>query len=199
MSDLQSKMVQAGSCTVHVLEEGNPGAPAVILLHGMKFKAATWQELGTLKVLADMGLHVLALDLPGFGESPACESSPDAVLSAFLSSQHLDRAALIGPSMGGRVAMEFAISHPDRVRALVLAGPVGVAENKDQLKNITAPVLAVWGEADQVSPPQLGAVLQENIVFCRLVIYPQAPHPCYLDQPERWHGHLKEFLADPQG
>lgn len=195
MSDVQSKTVAAANCSVHVLEAGPAGAPAVILLHGMKFKAATWQELGTLKVLADMGLHVFAVDMPGFGESPACESTPDTVLAAFMRSQNVSKAALIGPSMGGRIAMEFAIAHPELVSALVLAGPVGVTENKEKLSGMTMPVLAVWGEADQVSPPELIEVLAEQLPNLRREIYPQAPHPCYLEQPERWHGHLKEFLT----
>ena len=194
MFELQSKMISAGACTVHVLEAGDASAAAVLLLHGMKFKAATWQELGTLQVLAEMGLHVLAVDMPGFGESPACDSAPDAVLAALFASQNLAKAALIGPSMGGRIAMEFAIKHPELVTALVVAGPVGVAENKDRLNRISVPTLAVWGEADQVSPPQLSQVLAEKLPRLRVEIYPQAPHPCYLEQPERWHSHLKEFL-----
>ncbi len=199
MFAVQSKMASAGPCTLHVLEAGAAGAAAVVLLHGMKFKAETWRDLGTLQVLAEMGLRVLALDMPGFGDSPACGSDPDAVLAAFFSSQNLKKAALIGPSMGGRIAMEFAIKHPQLVSALVLAGPVGVAENKDKLGSITAPVLAVWGEADQVSPPQLSEVLAEKLAKIRVEIYPQAPHPCYLEQPERWHGHLKEFLPGHVG
>lgn len=200
MSEIQAKTVAAGDCTVHVLETGDVGAAAVILLHGMKFNATTWRDLGTLQVLADMGLHVLALDMPGFGASPVCEkSSPEAVLSAFFHSQKLEKAALIGPSMGGRIAMEFAIKHPSMVSALVLAGPVGVTENKGQFDRISAPTLAVWGEADQVSPPNLSEVLAEEVPNLRLEIYPQAPHPCYLEQPERWHGHLKEFLAEHLG
>lgn len=194
MSDIQSKMVNAGPCTVHVLEAGTAGAGAVVLLHGMKFKADTWRELGTLQVLAEIGLHVLAVDMPGFGASPACDSAPDAVLAAFFSSQNLKKAALIGPSMGGRIAMEFAIKHPELVTALVLAGPVGVEENKNELGRIGAPTLAVWGEDDQVSPPQLSKVLAEKLADIRVEIYPKAPHPCYLEQPERWHGHLQEFL-----
>ena len=194
MFAVQSKKLSIGACTVQVLEAGNASAATVVLLHGMKFKAATWRDLGTMQVLADMGLHVLAVDMPGFGESPACDSAPDTVLRVLFSSLNLKKAALIGPSMGGRIAMEFAIKHPELVSALVLAGPVGVAENREGLERIAAPTLAVWGEADQISPPELSEVLMEKLPNIRVEIYPQAPHPCYLEQPERWHGHLKEFL-----
>ena len=45
MFAVQSKMASAGPCTLHVLEAGAAGAAAVVLLHGMKFKAETWRDL----------------------------------------------------------------------------------------------------------------------------------------------------------
>lgn len=196
MSLIQAQCDTVGGYELHFLEGGKAGAPAVVLLHGRSFSAATWQELGTLQVLVDMGLHVLAPDLPGFGASPACETGVEAVLSDFFRTRGLERAALVGPSMGGRLAMEFAITHPERVSALVLAGPVGVEENRDHLDRIKAPVLLVWGEDDQISPPALSALLVDKVANLRLELYAQAPHPCYLAQPERWHRHLGEFLAE---
>ncbi len=196
MSLLQAKHATVGGCELHFLEGGKAGAPAVILLHGRSFSAATWQELGTLQILIDMGLHVLAPDMPGFGASPACQTDIDSVLSDFFRTQGLEKAVLIGPSMGGRIAMEFAIAHPERVSALVLAGPVGVEENRAVLDRISAPVLLVWGEDDQVSPPALSQLLQDKVANLRLELYAQAPHPCYLAEPERWHRHLREFLTE---
>lgn len=199
MSLIQAQCDTVGGCELHFLEGGKAGAPAVVLLHGRSFSAATWQELGTLQVLVDMGLHVLAPDLPGFGASPACETGVEAVLSNFFRTRGLEQAALVGPSMGGRLAMEFAIAHPERVSALVLAGPVGVEENRAHLDRIKAPVLLVWGEDDQVSSPSLSALLVDKVPNLRLELYAQAPHPCYLVQPERWHRHLGEFLAEHIG
>lgn len=199
MSFIQAKCDTVGGCELHFLEGGDVDAPAVVLLHGRNFSAATWQELGTLQVLVGMGLHVLAPDLPGFGASPACASQVEEVLSDFFHRRGLERAALVGPSMGGRLAMEFAIAHPERVSALVLAGPVGVEENRARLDRIKAPVLLVWGEDDQVSPPALSALLVDKVANLRLELYAQAPHPCYLTQPERWHRHLGEFLTEHIG
>jgi abhydrolase domain-containing protein 14 len=187
--------IDLGGCAVHLLEAGNPAGRAVVLLHGMKFQAETWRELGTLEALAALGLRVLAVDIPGFGKSPAAERPPGEVLLQLLDALEVSRALLIGPSMGGRIALEFAIAHPERVAGLVLAGPVGVAENSGHLGTITAPTLLVWGSEDQVSPPVNSDILLAGIAGSRREVFEGAPHPCYLAQPERWHELLRTFLA----
>jgi pimeloyl-ACP methyl ester carboxylesterase len=75
--------------------------------------------------------RVIAVDLPGFGRS----QKPDASysidwfvdeLSAFLDGKELERVHLAGNSMGGHIAMRFALRHPRRVDRLVLVAPSGV-------------------------------------------------------------------------
>ena len=187
--------IDMSGCAVHLLEAGNPAGLAVVLLHGMKFQAETWRELGTLEELAALGLRVLAVDMPGFGKSPTAERLPGEVLLQLLDALRVNQALLIGPSMGGRIALEFAIAHPERVAGLVLAGPVGVAENQEHLGSITAPTLLVWGSEDQVSPPANSDILLAGIAGARREVFEGAPHPCYLAQPERWHELLRTFLA----
>ncbi len=182
-------------CAVHLLEAGNPAGRAVVLLHGMKFQAETWRELGTLEALAALGQRVLAVDMPGFGKSTAAERPPGEVLLQLLDALGVNQVLLIGPSMGGRIALEFAIAHPERVAGLVLAGPVGVAENREHLGNITAPTLLVWGSEDQVSPPANSDILLAGIAGSSREVFEGAPHPCYLAQPQRWHELLRAFLA----
>ena len=195
MTDIISKNIDAASCCLHCLEGGNPAGRDVILLHGMKFQAATWQELGTLDRLAAAGYHPLALDMPGFGQSPACEADQDKVLADCIVQGEMDRPVLIGPSMGGRIALEFALNHPGILGGLVLVGAVGVAENRDRLTQLNLPVLILWGSEDQISSPANGDILLENIKGAKQVIIDGAPHPCYLDQPDVWHAAVLEFLA----
>jgi abhydrolase domain-containing protein 14 len=97
MTDITSKNIDTASCCLHCLEAGDPQGMDVILLHGMKFNAASWQELGTLEKLATAGHHPLALDMPGFGGSPACEADQDIVLADFINELELERPVLIGP------------------------------------------------------------------------------------------------------
>jgi abhydrolase domain-containing protein 14 len=195
MTGITEKTIELGPCRIHILECGNPGKRAVILLHGMKFQAETWRQLGTLDALADLDLHVLAVDMPGFGKSEASEVLPGEVLALFYQQLGLGQAVLIGPSMGGRIAMEYAIAHPAQIAGLVLVGAVGVEENRTGLGRITAPTLVVWGEEDQISPLTNSDILLTELADARREVIPKAPHPCYLEQPDQWHAILNAFFA----
>lgn len=109
--------------------------PAVVLIHGHPFDRRMWAP--QLDALADR-LRVVAPDLPGYGESPpgpepvmTMRALADAVLG-LMDDRGIDRATVAGLSMGGLVAMELALAHPDRVAGVVLAAttaaPVDAAE-----------------------------------------------------------------------
>ena len=195
MFDIIEKNIDAASCCLHVLEAGERGGKDVVLLHGMKFQAATWQELGTLEKMASAGYHPLALDMPGFGGSAPCAESQDKVLSEFITQGELDRPVLIGPSMGGRIALELALNHPGILGGLILVGAVGVEENKDRLAQLDLPVFIIWGGEDRISPLANSDTLLENVKGARRLIIEGAPHPCYLEQPDTWHSAVFEFIA----
>src|SRR3954468_7439202 len=102
--------------------------PPVVLVHGL---SGCWQNwLENIPQLARRH-RVVALDLAGFGESelPGEEISIPGYgrfLDAFLDEIEVERAALVGNSMGGFVAAEPAISHPSRVDKLVLVSAAGL-------------------------------------------------------------------------
>lgn len=195
MNEITSAKITCNSCEVSYLSCGRQEKPAVVLLHGMKFQAATWQELGTLDEIAGAGFRPLAVDMPGFGRSPACSSDQDSVLLSFCEQLGAGQVVLVGPSMGGRIALEFAIAHPALVSALVLVGPVGVEENREFLGAINVPTLLVWGSEDVISPLSNCDLLSSAIPGARKIILEGAPHPCYLDNPGKWHAELVSFLA----
>jgi len=181
---------------VHTLQAGPDSGPLILLLHGMKFKAATWRETGTLATLAEAGYRAAALDMPGFGLSPAAPVKPAAVLKEAIRRTSRNRAILLGPSMGGRIALEFTLDNPDLVSGLVLVGAVGVEENRKRLRELSLPCLAVWGGEDAISPLANGQLIQQKVTGAQLSIIAGAPHPCYLDQPGEWHRLLLGFLAE---
>ena len=121
----RSAMVLAGKTRTFHLEAGPRDAPAVVLLHGL---GATNASL--LPTLWDLAAdhHVLAPDLPGHGASAAPYGAYDAAffarwLGAYLDAVGVEKAVLLGNSLGGRVALEVALLQPDRVTALVLLAP----------------------------------------------------------------------------
>lgn len=77
-----------------------------------------------IPVLAER-FRVLAPDLPGYGDAPLAPGplSNVAEVVSFLDDQGISTTALVGASFGGRVALEVATSHPDRVTELVLLCP----------------------------------------------------------------------------
>ena len=98
----------------------------VVYVHGLLASSATWQDvLGP----ASAGRPAIAVDLPGFG----CSDRPwpfdytvdgaAGALGGFLDARGISRAALVGNSLGGAVAMRVAAEHPNRVSDLVLAAP----------------------------------------------------------------------------
>ena len=111
-------------------DTGPRNAPAVILLHGFGSSLDTWEPWA--KALSGR-YRVVRFDLPGFGLTGADPSGDysDAremrILAALMDALHIDRAALIGNSLGGRIAWNFAGLHPDRVSRLVLVSPDGFA------------------------------------------------------------------------
>jgi len=71
------------------------------------------------------GYRVVRCDLRGFGESEAPTEAWSNVADAheLLTSLGVERATLVGGSLGARVALEYALTHPEQVEALVLMGP----------------------------------------------------------------------------
>jgi 2-succinyl-6-hydroxy-2,4-cyclohexadiene-1-carboxylate synthase len=111
-----------GGLHLHVERTGD--GPPLLLLHGFTGSAESWAPLRA--TLAGRWTTV-AVDLPGHGRSsapdrPARYALPRVAddLAVLLDALHVERAAVLGYSMGGRTALHFALRHPARVAALVL-------------------------------------------------------------------------------
>jgi 3-oxoadipate enol-lactonase len=104
-------------------ESAGEGAD-VVFLHPGLWDGRVWDEqFGSYS----RTYHVLRYDFRGYGRSSRLEPgkpySHVADLAAVMDAADVDRAALIGNSMGGRVAIDFALEHPEGVTALILAAP----------------------------------------------------------------------------
>jgi abhydrolase domain-containing protein 14 len=193
MQTMENNTIDIDGCPINFLQAGDFSTTPLLFLHGKAFQAETWQELGTLQAAIDAGFSVLALDLPGFGKSPGADIAPEKVIKAVMQAATVENVILIGPSMGGKIALEFSLNNPENVAALVLIGAVGVEENRDLLHKLPARSLIIWGENDQISDPGNGLLLNKEIAGSELVVFQGAKHPCYLEQPELWHTTLLQF------
>lgn len=107
-------------------EAGDVQAPHVVLLHGSGPGATGWSNFsGNIEQIAQAGFHVVAPDMPGWGDSAAVATQDmdhDADLVDLLDTLGLHRVALVGNSMGAHTAVRFATLHPERLTHLVTMG-----------------------------------------------------------------------------
>ena len=138
----------------HYTEQGDGNAPAVVMLHGVTGHARTWDDEGA--VLASR-YRVLALDQRGHGDSdppPDADytiASLGADLATFVDALGLSTCALVGLSLGGRVAIQYAGTHPGRVSRLVVIdiGPDIVPEGRLRVGRLMAGAPERFGTFDE--------------------------------------------------
>jgi pimeloyl-ACP methyl ester carboxylesterase len=119
--------VEVSGARLWVDEAGS--GPAVLLLHGGLGDSGLWEPVAPL--LAER-FRTITTDLRFFGRStgPAAPWSWEADVIGILDGLGIERAALVGLSLGGKLALDVALAHPERLWALVhVAGGVGGHDN----------------------------------------------------------------------
>lgn len=125
-----------GGIHLHYRDEGNPHGPVLVLVHGFADSLGTWD--GWVKNLGQR-FRIIRVDLPGHGLTRAPEGyvlngdESVAIIDALAAKLALPKFAIAGNSMGGGIAWQVALLHPERVNALILldAGgwPMGPTKN----------------------------------------------------------------------
>jgi pimeloyl-ACP methyl ester carboxylesterase len=123
-----SRFIDIDGRHIHYRDEGK-GSP-LLLLHGTSSSLHTWD--GWVKALAG-SRRIIRLDLPGYGltgPAPDGDQTPARqarVLVELLERLGVARTDVAGNSLGGRVALTFALAYPERVRKLVLVDAAGMS------------------------------------------------------------------------
>lgn len=123
-----SQFTLVNGLRVHYRDTGVQSAQTVVLLHGFGSSLQTWDQWSSV---IDQNFRVVRLDLAGFGltgESPDHDYSDEADverLSNFLNRIGVINPIIVGHSMGGRIAWNFASTYPQRVKKLILLAPDG--------------------------------------------------------------------------
>jgi pimeloyl-ACP methyl ester carboxylesterase len=144
--------------------------PALLLLHAGIADRRMWDD----QLALAEHVRLVRCDLPGFGDStlPSGEFSPLASLAALLDRLSITRAAVLGSSFGGRLALDFALEYPERVGGLVLVGSglggyrmsaaldafeteIGAALEAGDLDRAAEIDLRVWVDGPRRAPDQL--------------------------------------------
>src|SRR5262245_44848982 len=117
------RTVKVNGVTLHYLDWGAADTPPVVLLHGITGHARVWDHLAAR---LQPEYRVLALDQRGHGDSDPAPDHDYGVgtmaddVAAFVDRLRLDRFALVGHSMGGRIAIKYAADHAAHIDRLVI-------------------------------------------------------------------------------
>ncbi|WP_300732210.1 alpha/beta fold hydrolase [Pseudomonas sp.] len=126
-----SKFVQTPEWKMHYNEAGE--GEAVIMVHGSGAGATGWANFHrNIDAFVEAGYRVILMDCPGFGKSdPLVTAEPRFVINAraikaLMDGLDIDKAHLVGNSMGGGSALGFAVAYPERLGKMILMGSGGV-------------------------------------------------------------------------
>lgn len=134
--------------------------PPILLLHGLAASARWWARV-VPTLSASHRVH--AIDLPSFGESGRgvrfhLDRVPDQLV-ALMDETGIDRASIVGHSMGGLIAGRLAADHPGRVDRLVLVDAGFLSLDPSWLHKVTGPIGAV-----RYTRPPLAKLLMEDLM-----------------------------------
>ena len=172
------KQAQLQDFKMHYVEQGQ-GDEVIVFVHGFISTHRWW--LPTLEKLSDK-YHAYAIDIRASGESESIESGhthPQYAddLHQFIEAQQIPKFTLVGHSMGGQIAMQYALQHQDRLKALMLVDPVSPSGNR------LTPEATDWVNTQQGNP--------EGIRLIVLGAFATPPTGEYLEQlvvdGTRWH------------
>ncbi len=135
LADADGRFISVNGLETYVREAGDPAGEPVILLHGWGGSTVTYDL--TIPALAEAGYRVIAFDRPPYGLS--AKVGDDLPLSitdqahftiAVMDALNIERATLVGHSMGGGVIAYAGVLYPERIERLVFVdGAVRVVEN----------------------------------------------------------------------
>jgi pimeloyl-ACP methyl ester carboxylesterase len=133
-SSITSRRVSlANGVSLRIAESGAPDASPVVMLHG--WGASLYAFRHAMAILPARGFRVIAVDLRGYGLSDHPRDANAFTLDAYMSdlislldAWGLANVCLAGHSMGGAIALHFALRDPGRVHALALVNPAGLVD-----------------------------------------------------------------------
>ena len=161
MTDISYRIVNVDGVKVFYREAGSPGAAKLLLLHGFPTSSHMFRDL--IPPLADR-YHIIAPDLPGFGQSdaPKGRNTFDSIaetIDRFTEVVGFDRYAIYVFDYGAPTGFRLAVKHPERITAIISQNGNAYEEGLSEGWN---PIQAYWRDASEENRNALKAFLQPD-------------------------------------
>ncbi len=164
------QFVQVDGLKTRYTEQGS--GPAVILLHGASLGSSADVFTRNLRSLADAGLRAIAYDQPGFGltDNPTdyTVAYRRRFIMMFMDALRLERAALVGHSQAGAMAVSLAFDHPLRISKVMILGTGSLLPPAPTAQK-GGPREGEEGTAAEPTLEQTRALLEHNLYNHRLI------------------------------
>lgn len=171
----------------------------ILLMHGEQFNSSTWVALKTMDILVSSGYRVVAMDLPGHGNShfnlnEKSDKNLEKFLGKFIKKAGLVSPVIVSPSASGRFSLPYIVGK-NKVSGFV---PIAaVASDRFPLKSFNdfkAPTLIIRGSKDMSLGKTSMDTLHQAIPHSKTEIIQGAGHACYIHKPKEFHKVLLKFL-----
>lgn len=179
------------------------GGTPIVFLHGLSYTISVWQRIKVLDVLAEKKIPFLALDMP-YGTKSECtpktqevQPNVDFVAAATKRLFGDEAPVLAAASFGGYIALNYAATHP--VKGMLLVSPAYAFENLElsqKYTNFQFPVRVIWGSNDTIISGEEMRTLVDKLPSAKLLVYKDAAHSAYQDQPEWFRTDLLKLYVN---
>jgi pimeloyl-ACP methyl ester carboxylesterase len=198
---MEEKTIDVAGYKCPALIHEAQGTP-IVFLHGLSYTIEVWQRIGVIDLLVEKKVPFIALDMP-YGLKSQCQPknrdpqvnvnfAAEAVKSVFGDAVPI----VVGASLGGYIALNYAAKHP--VKGLLLVAPAYAFENMDlvwKYANFHFPVRIVWGSNDSVISSEELRTLADKLPNAKMLVYNGAAHSAYQDRPEWFKTDLLKLYA----
>lgn len=164
-----------------VAPSGAANGRTVVLLHGMNFYGEAWRP--TIEALRSEGFRVVVVDQIGYGRSSKPIVAYDlnfkvSNTKALLDHLGIERAGIVGHSMGGMVASRFAMVYPQATSHVAMVNQIGLSDQRQSRP---------WRDTQEVYEGALNGTSYTSVLRNHQIYYPQW-RPEYLEYVRRQYG-----------
>lgn len=190
--DLEVSTIRAEEFCDDPVDPDAAAAPTVVFLHGASYRASTWVDTGSLAAMCAAGIPAVAVDLPGFGDTPDTDLGNIEFMDALIDVIGTD-VVVVSPSMSGGFSLPWLETSPPAAVGFVPVAPVGI-DAFSPPDDLDVPTLVLWGGDDRVVDVAGADTLVERIPGAEVMIVEGGDHAVYESNPEAFNEALTEFV-----